>query len=139
MWVWVATAAVLLFSATGWLWVRSRPSAQTTEIAVLDLRERSVARGQNPADTDQPPVQVPRTAKRLVVDLPIGSNEGSYDLALLDETGNQILRVTGTAQLENHSVILRADVDVGSVRPGPYFLGLRQPGLEWARYRIRIF
>ena len=64
----------------------TRPSAQT-EIAVLDLRERSVARGQNPADTDQPPVQVPRTAKHLIVDLPIGSNEGSYDLALLTKLG----------------------------------------------------
>jgi hypothetical protein len=135
----VATAAVVLFSVAGWLWVRTRPSAQTPDIAVLDLRERSVARGQNPTNTDQPPLQVPRTAKHLIVDLPIGSNEGSYDLAIFSETGDEILRATGTAELRNHVITLRADFDASSVRAGSYFVGLRQTGLEWTRYPIRVF
>ena len=46
---WVATAAVLLFAVGGWLWVRGRHSVQATETAVLDLRERSVARGRAPS------------------------------------------------------------------------------------------
>src|SRR6202795_5129746 len=70
---WVATAAVLLFALGGWLWVRARHSAETTDTAVLDLREQSVVRGQSQADAVQVPLEIPRSAKYLMVDLPIGS------------------------------------------------------------------
>src|SRR5580692_4986920 len=69
---WVATAALLLFTVGGWLWVRARHSAEATDTAVLDLRERSVTRGRNQSDTGQAPLEIPRTAKHLVLDLPIG-------------------------------------------------------------------
>jgi len=105
----------------------------------LDLRELSVVRGQNPSQTNQPPLEISRSAKHLILDLPIGSNEGSYDVALLSESGNQIQSASGSAQLQDHIVTLRADVDLSTVRPGPYVLGLRQPGLAWTRYPVRIF
>src|SRR4051812_18753165 len=77
---WVATAAVLLFAVGGWLWVRARHSAEATDTAVLDLRERSVARGESQADVVQAPLEIPRSTKRLILDLPIGSKEGPYDV-----------------------------------------------------------
>ena len=58
---WVATAAVLLFAVGGWLWVRARHSVETTDTAVLDLRERSVARGQSQSETGQAPLEISRT------------------------------------------------------------------------------
>jgi hypothetical protein len=106
-----------------------------------------MARGQNPADSDQPPLDIPRGAKHLIIDLPIGSKEGSYDVALLSKTGDVAdipggLRVvysaTGTARIENHIVILRADVDLAGVRPGQYLLGVSQTGLEWTRFPARV-
>ena len=136
---WVATAAVLLFAVGGWLWVRARHAVQTTETAVLDLRERSVARGQNPSDTGQAPLEIPRTAKHLVLDLPIGSKEGPYDVGLLTDTGDQLLHATGMAELHDHIMGLRVDVDLSSIRPGEYSLGVRQPSLEWTRYPIQVF
>jgi hypothetical protein len=135
----VASAAVLLFALGGWLWVRARHSVETTDTAVLDLRERSVARGQSQADTGQAPMEIPRTAKHLVLDLPIGSNEGPYDVGLFSETGDEILRSTGIAQLHDHITDLRVDVDLGSFRPGEYSLGIRRSSLEWTRYQIRVF
>ncbi len=111
---------------------------EATDTAVLDLRERSVARGQNPSETGQAPLEIPRSAKHLSLDLPIGSKEGPYDIGLLTETGDQILRATGTAQSHDHATSLRVDVDLSSVRPGAYFLGVRQPDLEWARYPVRV-
>ena len=135
----VATAALLLFAVGGWLWVRARHSVQTTETAGLDLRERSVARGQNPSDTSQAPVEIPRTTKHLVLDLPIGSKEGPYDVGLLTDAGEELLRATGTAELRDHIIRLRVDVDLSSVGPGTYSLGVRQPSLEWSRYPIRVF
>jgi hypothetical protein len=136
--LWLAAAAVLLFAVAGWLWVHSRPSVQTAATVVLDLRERSVSRGENSADTKQLALEIPRTAKHLVIDLPIGSKEGNYDLALLNEAGNELSRATGIARLEDHIVILRADIDIRNLSPGLYFLGLRQSGREWSRYPTRV-
>jgi len=135
----VATAAVLLFAVGGWLWVRARHPVQTTETAVLDLRERSVARGQNPSDTGQAPLEIPRTAKHLVLELPIGSKEGPYDVGLITATGDELLRATGTAELRDHVNRLLVDVDLSGIRSGNYSLGIRESNLEWARYPIRVF
>jgi hypothetical protein len=136
---WVATAAVLLVAVGGWLLVRGRHSVETTDTAVLDLRERSVARGQRQSETGHAPLEISRTAKHLILDLPIGSKEGPYDVGLLTEAGDEILRSTGIAQLHDHVIGLRVDVDLTSIQPGIYSLGVRQPGLEWAQYPIRVF
>jgi len=135
----VATAAVLLFAVGGWLWVRARRSVETTDVAVLDLRERSVARGQSQSEVDQAPLEISRTTKHLVLDLPIGSKEGPYDVGLLTDAGDQLLRATGMAELHDHVTGLRVDVDLSTIRPGTYSLGVRQLSLEWTRYPIRVF
>jgi hypothetical protein len=137
--IFVATAAVLLFAVGGWLWVRARRSVEATDVAVLDLRERSVARGQSQSEADQAPLEISRTTKHLVLDLPIGSKEGPYDVGLLTGTGDQILRATGIAELHDHIIDLRVVVDLSGIQAGAYSLGLRQPGLEWTRYPLRVF
>jgi len=136
--VWLVAAAVLTFAVTGWLWLRTRPSVQTSATVVLDLRERSLARGENPTGAKEVPLEIPRTARHLIVDLPIGSKEGSYDLALLNEAGDEVSSATGTATLEDHVVILRAEIDIRNLSPGFYFVGLRQLGPEWSRYPTRV-
>ena len=136
---WVATAAVLLVAVGGWLWLRGRHSVETTDTAVLDLRERSVARGQGQSEIGLAPLQISRAAKHLVLDLPTGSKEGPYDVGLLTDTGDQLLRATGTAELRDHINRLRVDVDLSGIRSGDYSLGIREPNLEWARYPIRVF
>jgi hypothetical protein len=104
----------------------------------IDLRERSLARGENPLETNQSPIELSRKAKHLVLDLPVGSKEGNYELAVLRSTGEEIRSATGVAQLENHTVVFYADVDLTGVSPGSYFLGVRQPGTEWSRYPVRV-
>ena len=112
---------------------------EATDTAVLDLRERSVARGQGQSENGQAPFEIPRSAKHLMLDLPIGSKEGPYEVGLLTDSGDQILRATGSADLHDHITGLRVDVDLSSIQPGTYFLGVRQPSLEWTRYPIRVF
>jgi hypothetical protein len=132
-------AAVFIFAVAGWFLVRTRPQVQTAAIVVLDLRGRATVRGENPPETSQPPLEVPRNAKSLNLELPIGSNEGAYDVAVLNPSGAEVFRTSATAKFEDHIVALRADVDLAGVSPGSYFLGLRQPGLEWVRFPIRVF
>jgi hypothetical protein len=136
--MWLAAAAMVLLAVAGWMWVRSRPSGQTAAVVVLDLRDRSTARGENPPETSQPSLEVSRSAKSLNLELPIGSNEGAYDVALLNPSGAELFRTSATARLEDHIVVLRANVDFAGVSPGSYFLGVRQPGLEWTRFPIRL-
>jgi hypothetical protein len=136
--IWLAVAAVFLFAVAGWFWVRTRPQVQTAVIVVLDLRGRATVRGENPPETSQSQLEVPRSAKSLNLELPIGSNEGAYEVALLDPSGTELLRTNATAKLEDHIVVLRADVDLAVISPGSYFLGLRQRGLEWMRFPIRV-
>ena len=136
---WIAVAAVLIFAVAGWLWVRIHHSVQPPETAVLDLRDLSLARGQNPNQAGQRPLEIHRSVKHLILDLPIGSKEGAYEIGLLSETGAPVLGSSGTARLEDQVVILRLDLDVSRVQSGRYFLALRQPGLEWTRYPVRIF
>jgi hypothetical protein len=136
--MWLAAAAMVLLAVGGWLWVRSRPSGQAASVVVLDLRGRAVVRGESPPDTTQQPLVIPRIAKNLNLELPIGSNEGPYDVALLSQSGAELFRTSATAKLEDHIVVLRADVDLAGVSPGAYFLGVRQPGLEWTRFPIRV-
>jgi hypothetical protein len=137
--MWLAAAAMVLLAVAGWMWVRSRPTGQSAAVVVLDLRVRSRARGENPSETSQPPLEVPRSAKSLNLELPIGSNEGAYDVALLNPSGAELFRTSATARLEDHIVVLRANVDFAGLSSGSYFLGVRQPGLEWTRFPIRLF
>jgi hypothetical protein len=48
------------------------------------------------------------------LELPIGSNEGAYDVALLNPNGAELFRTSATAKLEDHIVVLRADVDLAA-------------------------
>src|SRR5579863_76807 len=136
--IWLAAAAMVLLAVAGWMWVRSRPTGQSAAVVVLDLRGRSTARGENPSETSQPPLEVHRSAKSLNLELPIGSNEGAYDVALLNPSGAELFRTSATARLEDHIVVLRANLDLAGVSAGSYFLGVRQAGLEWTRFPIRL-
>ena len=136
--MWLAAAAIVLLAVGGLLWVRSRPSGQTAAVMVLDLRGRATVRGESTPDASQPPLEVPRNARSLNLELPIGSNEGGYDVALLNPSGAELFRTSATAKLEDHIVVLRAEVDLAGLSPGSYFLGVRQPGLEWTRFSIRL-
>jgi hypothetical protein len=136
--MWLAAAAMIVLALAGWLWVRSRPSGQTTAVVVLDLRGRATLRGEGTPETGQAPLEVPRNPKTLNLELPIGSNEGTYDVALLDPSGAELFRASATAKLEDHIVVLRTNVDFSGIAPGSYFLGVRRPGLEWTRFSIRL-
>lgn len=136
--MWLAAAAVVLIAIGGWLWVLNRPSAQTAAVVVLDLRGRATVRGESPTDASQRPLEIPHGARQVQLELPVGSNEGTYDLALLNANGAELFRSTGTAKLEDHIAVLRAEFDLSGVSPGSYFLGLRQQGMEWTRFPIRV-
>jgi len=74
--VWLAVAVALIFAGGGWLWMRTKHSARPPDTAVLDLRGMSVTRGESPAQANQRPLEIHRSSKHLIMELPIGSEIG---------------------------------------------------------------
>lgn len=136
--LWLSAAAIVLLAIGGWLWALSRQSGQMATVAILDLRGRAAVRGETPNGSNQRPLEIPRGARHVQLNLPVGSRGGTYDLALLSGSGDELFRSTGTARLEDHIVILRAEVELTGISPGFYFLGLRQQGMAWTRFPIRV-
>lgn len=76
--------------------------------------------------------------KHVLVELPTGSREGVYEIAVLGRSDKTdapdeqqvLLNSTGTTKLENHTMVLRPDAEFRNISPGSCFLGVRQPGLE---------
>jgi hypothetical protein len=132
-----STLAILLASAALWFTLHSRFTLVSDETAVLDFRGYSIERGRQP-HSEQAQLGIDRSIRHLILYLPMGTEEGHYELALLKETGGERLRTTGIAQFEKHVVILRADIDLSSVQPDSYFLGVRLPGSEWVRFPVRV-
>jgi hypothetical protein len=134
---WTAAAAVLIFAVAGWLWVRTSYSVSAAT-EVLDLRQVSAVNTQNPTEEGRQTLVLYRSARHLILDLPEGSNQGIDEIAIFTEAGAEILDTSSAARLEHHVVRVEIDVDVNRFQPGQYFLGVRQPGLKWAEYRVRV-
>ncbi len=133
----VAASILVLASITGWALFHAYRGTRTAQVAVLDLRNRSLPRGVQPASPG-PPVEIPRTASRLDIYLPIGSSSGSYEVRVLSSSGAVVLSTAGVARLENHITKLQVAVHLFSLRPGSYVLQIRKSGLEWTSYPARI-
>ncbi|MEJ2147724.1 MAG: hypothetical protein P8020_21610 [Acidobacteriota bacterium] len=111
------------------------PSHRTEVVAVLDLRNASQARGGEQATPAEPPLSIPRTATTLQIYLPIGSEEGLYEVGLFRSQDESVIQAQGTAESSNQKMILQINVDLSNVAPGEYALGFRRPEFLW-RYQV---
>src|SRR5258708_33497563 len=75
----VAASILLVATVAGWALLRNRSDNLPAQTALLDLRNRSVARGSE-TNPDEPPLELTRTAKNLKILLPLGSSEGPYEV-----------------------------------------------------------
>ena len=127
---------ILLAGAALCLFLRTQHPATTSEVAVLDLSQYSAERGET---TNRPiPLQLSRSAKRVVVYLPLGSKEDTYELAIFKDTGEPLVEVQGVARRQGHLIALRVDVSLSSIPAGQYSLALRRNGFGWVRYPLQL-
>ena len=125
--------------------VQTTPSTQPVaprlfEVATVDLRNRSAVRGENgPPGEDVVVASLPARLVDISIYLPIGSEEGRYDVAIL-RTGdnNPLVAVSGTANLQNRKVTLQLRTDLTGFGPGRYLLGVRKGNFRWAYYPIAV-
>jgi hypothetical protein len=133
----VAASILVVASIGGWALVQRHRGAQLAQTAVLDLRNRSVARGNQPVP-NEPPLEVSRIVSRLDIYLPIGSSEGPYDIRILTPSGTPVLTASGIAKLKDHITSLQVAVSLSSAHPGRYILQIRRAGLEWNSYPLLL-
>jgi len=144
-----AAAMVLLVGTGAWflLWARGDnrgpgnvPSQSTTATAVattLDLRPYALQRSeQNPAA--QQPLRLTRDLVRATILLPVGSEPGVYALQVIDAHKNTRASTTGHAVIRDFVTTLEADLDLRTLTPGAFQLGIRGQDEDWRFFEVQI-
>ncbi len=131
----VAASILLVATVAGWALLRNRNDNPPTQTAILDLRNRSVARGAE-TNPDEPPLELRRTAKNLKILLPLGSSDGPYDVRIVTPSGEELAASSGTAKLNDHITSLEVVLPRDSLQSGKYLLQLRKPQLSWDSYSL---
>jgi len=133
-WTVAGGTAILLLAIGVWVWIHTRKPA--TE--VLDLRQVPAVNPRSPTAQEQQTLLLYRWARHLTIELPAGSKPGIEEVAIFSETDVEIFDTTASARMEREAVYVEVDIDVSSFEPGQYFLGVREPGVTWSAYRVRI-
>jgi len=131
----VAASILIVASVAGWALAHRHEDTQYAQTAVLDLRNRSVARSTEP-NAGEPPVELSREVSRLNIYLPLGSPEGPYEVRIVGPSGEVLASTNGIAKLRNYIPTLPVTINLSSSRPGGYILQIRKVGLEWSSYPL---
>jgi hypothetical protein len=143
----IIALAGILVSRVGW---RSHPQSKAEhQIAkdhsrplsyrqlVLDLRAWSPSRSDQLANP-RPELRLPREPIQLSIYLPIGSEDGTYDVQLHPPQQPPLLAIRGEARLQDHLEILEVRVDTSRLAPGSYILRLRLLPADWSEYPVKL-
>lgn len=104
---------------------------------VLDLRLKGVSRSDTPdKQGDGPTPRLPRTSLSLSIQLPVGSEDGSYDVALVNSLGQSVVEARGDAKLQSFVEVLPVQVNLADLAPGLYQLRLRRAQTQWSSYSV---
>ena len=133
----IAAGILLVVTVAGWALLRNRNENLATQTAILDLRDRSVARGGEPTPGEQP-LEFSRAVKHLDVYLPLGSAQGPYELRIAPTGGTAVVATSGVASLKDGVTSIEAAVDLSSASSGRYVLQLRRPNSEWNSYPLLL-
>ena len=103
---------------------------------VLDLQLRGVARsGEKPESAD---LDLRRGLLSMSIYLPIGTEEGTYEIQIQDQNKKAVATAKGAARIRNRVTVLTVDIDTTLLPKGRYSLAIRQAGLGWSRYPLRL-
>ena len=113
----------------------AQPNTREVQVVVLDLRNRGVTRGAN--SNQEQDLDLPKGRLKLSIYLPIGSEEGDYEVRISGRQ-NHVVPAKGKAAMQDHINILTVEVDTSSFSEGKYSLAIRQAGWGWNRYPLQL-
>lgn len=135
--IFAVAATVLIVVGLGtWAMLRRHNDVQFAR-AVVDLRDRSMARGAEPPP-NEPPIEIGRNVSELEIYLPLGSSDGPYDIRIVTANGEALFAGTGVAKVREGITLLSVARNLSSMSPGLYTLQLRKVGSEWNSFPLRV-
>ncbi len=144
-----SVALVLMIGGGVWLWRRyissgtggrpNVPTIATYRPFFLDLRNWLVFRGEQPPGAHRGPIQLPREQLDMTIWLPVGGEAGKYDIQVSTELHKLLVTAAGAAVIRHDGVTaLKVKLDLSSLKPGEYVLGIGQVGVEPYRYPLHL-
>jgi hypothetical protein len=131
----IAASILIAIGIAGWVLFQKHNESLVAQTAVLDLRNRSRARGSE-TKPDEPPLELSRNAKSLKILLPLGSREGLYDVRIVAPSGKEVAESSGTARLSEDATSLEVMMPLISLQSGKYLIQIRKPQLSWESYSL---
>lgn len=115
--------------------VDNRPTAPTPElpVGVLNLESESPTRGSEANPAERGLQRLSRQRMTLMIYLPLGLDEGQYEVEVARPNGPALIHLTGKARIENGLTTLRVQPDFSTLEPGRYELRYRRPSGEWRK------
>jgi len=114
----------------------------TTIAAVVrvDLRPFALVRNevQDPPQSKPVAATFSRQAIRLEISLPVGSDEGKYDVRLMDSELRALMSSSAATAFTDHIVSISVAFDLSRLAPGSYVLGVHGPDGNWRTYPVAI-
>lgn len=142
-WIWQTTVFAGLLICGILIYIafsrRAVSEGSKQEIALnVDLQNWRVFRSDVPGKEKEPLI-LPRQRLDLTFSLPVGSEDGEYDVRITsNRAGPSLISGRGTARLENYSATLRTRLDISSLPLGNYILELRRIGAGALYVPIRV-
>lgn len=118
--------------------IARQPAFQQFQPLTFDLRSLSTSRGTDRPEARQSGLVAPRSRLRITLLLPVGSEEGEYEVQLLDSEGRQVFSRRGRASILDYVTTLRIEADLRGVAPGRYTLRINRPGFSSQAYAIAV-
>lgn len=116
------------------------PSQTEYEMALLDLRNASATRTLEPSasSSNVRPVEIHRGLLTLTVQLPTGSEAGSYEIEIRKPNQPAIRAAEGQATIENGITTLVINMDTAFIQAGEYEFSWRLADFGWRYYPILV-
>lgn len=144
-----ATVIVLTVVIASWYLGRKalspiqRSPQQISELtpltAVLDFRNNTAERSdQTTLPRPQEAPHLRRSLLNLQVQLPLGTEDGSYAVQFRNNAGGIAVQSTGTAKWDGTKETLSARIDLRMIEPGQYTLTLRKGTASWRQYSVFV-
>ncbi len=151
----LATAAALILMGVAWIFLHQslklngphdaeKPVPQilakaTPTPAYLDFESVRTNRGGTDSADSPRQYDLPLADLDLKIRLPIGSEDGEYQLEILPEPGERpVATGKGTASLEDHSVFLKTQINLQGLKTGKYYIAFRRLNAEWTVLALNL-
>jgi hypothetical protein len=137
-----ALATIGLVGVVIWNGVTGSPKPPTVVAAVVavDLRPFSPSRTEVAATPQNKPLAATlnRQAVRLVISLPAGSDEGKYEVRVMDNELHQLMVNYASTVFQDHVATLSVAFELSKLSPGSYVLGVHGPDGSWRTYPVAV-